>query len=187
LFKGNLKTIKSSDNNSSQKNNKPEKNDVISINKTGNYKSFNEEKCKDEHSKEAGVHNGLIGDVCNKTMLLSDININIPVLKSLNKMDYDDIFLNKNEIIIGRLAVQCDFVCKNPAVGKIHAVISKRSDTKYCIKDMNSVNGTFINNKRITSNVDYYALKEGDRVALANNEYIFLLNPYNYPCHSGTS
>ncbi len=42
------------------------------------------------------------------------------------------------------------------------------------LKDLNSVNGTFVNDGRISGNVEH-PLKDGDNVAFANCEYVFVL------------
>ncbi len=111
-----------------------------------------------------------------KTVLLNTKISSIPVLQSRSGGEFNDIPIEKPEVIIGRLEGQVDHICNNPAIGKVHAQITKGIDGTYCIKDLNSVNGTFINCTRVTCNTDY-ELKDGDQVNLANSEYIFLINP----------
>ncbi len=107
-----------------------------------------------------------------KTELLVSRTKGIRMLKSTKKQNgEEDIFLNKDDYIIGRLADHVDHVIQNNSVGKLHAQVVFRSGTCH-IKDLNSVNGTFINGNRIDSNKEY-ELKENDRVLLANSEYVY--------------
>ena len=81
--------------------------------------------------------------------------------------------LMKDSFLIGRLKAEVDFAVSNSKVGRIHAEIL-RSDGKYYIKDLNSKNGTYINSgtERISSNIPY-PLCNGDRIFLANSEFVF--------------
>ncbi|NJD04575.1 MAG: FHA domain-containing protein [Ruminiclostridium sp.] len=121
--------------------------------------------------QEAENHlNGKPAASCN-TVLLGSIKTGFPVLKSRNSTEMEDIIINKPDFIIGRLKEQADFVSESAAVGKIHAQIINRNGTWF-VKDLNSVNGTFVNDGRITSNTEHQ-LKDGDIVAFANCNYIF--------------
>lgn len=107
-----------------------------------------------------------------KTELLARHTKGVRVLKSTRKQNGDeDIFLNKDDFIIGRLADHVDHVIQNSSVGKLHAQVLYRNGACY-VKDLNSVNGTFINGNRIDSNKEY-ELKENDRVLLANSEFVY--------------
>lgn len=81
-----------------------------------------------------------------------------------------DILLNKEDFIIGRLEGQVDYILKNNAVGKIHVQIITGKGKCY-VKDLNSMNGTYINNARLESNKEY-ELKVNDSLRLANSEFI---------------
>jgi FOG: FHA domain len=109
----------------------------------------------------------------NNTVLLGKKENGFPVLKSRSEKVSESIEIHKSDFLIGRLAGQVDFICKSNAVGKVHAQIIS-SGGVYVIKDLNSINGTFINNVRIPSNVEH-ELRDGDNVAFANCEYIFYL------------
>lgn len=106
-----------------------------------------------------------------KTVLLGSINQEFPIFKSRGTPGFGDITVDKPDFIIGRLKEQVDFVSTNAAVGKIHAQLTKRNDVWF-LKDLNSVNGTFVNDGRIASNMEHQ-LKNGDIVAFANCEYVF--------------
>ncbi|HHW30887.1 MAG TPA: FHA domain-containing protein [Clostridiaceae bacterium] len=109
----------------------------------------------------------------NDTVLLSS-NENHPFLKGANKDNNELIFISKGDFLIGRLKGYVDHVISNEAIGKIHAQIICL-ENQYYIKDLNSVNGTYINNVRIESNKEY-KIFNGDRITLANEDYIFI-NP----------
>jgi len=109
----------------------------------------------------------------NETTLLVQPQIIFPYLKSIEEGKSENIIINKPDFIIGRLKEHVDFVISNSAVGKVHVNITNH-DGKYFIKDLNSKNGTFINDKRITSNVEYEIINR-DKISFANSEYIFII------------
>ena len=53
----------------------------------------------------------------------------------------------------------------------MHAVIERRGDV-WWLKDMGSVNGTFVSGRRMTGQ-QAYRLKSGDRFQLADEEFVF--------------
>lgn len=108
-----------------------------------------------------------------KTELLSGSPKGRRMLKSTRRQaGEEDIYINKEDFIIGRLADHVDHVIKNSAVGKLHVQVLFKDGFCY-IKDLNSVNGTFINGKRIESNKEY-ELKDNDRILLANSEFVYI-------------
>lgn len=110
--------------------------------------------------------------ISSNTVLLGSIKNGFPIFKSRSNPGIEDIVIDKPDFIIGRLKEQVDFASKSTAVGKIHAQILSRNDVWF-LKDLNSVNGTFLNDCRISSNVEYQ-MKDGDNIAFANNEYMFM-------------
>lgn len=107
-----------------------------------------------------------------KTELLANVRQGFPVLRSTNAADFEEIRINKPEFLIGRLEDQVDHVCRNSAVGKVHALISVR-DGVLRLRDLNSVNGTYVNNVRIESNRDV-EIRDNDVIAFANSDYILV-------------
>jgi len=108
-----------------------------------------------------------------KTELLTCDKKGVPLLRSVGKYGInEDIVIDKDEFIIGRLAGHVDYVLNNNAVGKLHAELIRRDGTCF-VRDLNSMNGTFINNQRIESNKEY-ELKENDRLQLANSEFVLI-------------
>jgi hypothetical protein len=67
-------------------------------------------------------------------------------------------------ITIGR-GQENDYVISDPGVSKYNTQIIKTDDGRFLVVDMGSVNGTYVNGKRITGE---YPLKAGDVVIVAN-------------------
>ncbi len=120
---------------------------------------------------KTGVRSEL--SITSNTVLLGGIQTGFPILRNKNSPGLEDIIIDKPDYIIGRLKDQVDFVSKSTAVGKIHAQLIRRDDSWF-LKDLNSVNGTFVNDGRISGNVEH-PLKDGDHIAFANSEYVFVL------------
>jgi hypothetical protein len=112
------------------------------------------------------------GRAC-KTELLGKDAKGIRTLRCTGKHGSDeDIVLDKDDFVIGRLAGHVDHVINNNAVGKLHAQFICKNGACF-VKDLNSMNGTFINNTRIESNKEY-ELRDNDRLRLANCEYVLV-------------
>lgn len=108
-----------------------------------------------------------------KTELLTETPQRTYMLKCKNNANGgQDIIIDKDEFIIGRLAGHVDHVLENKAVGKLHAELIIRNGSCY-VKDLNSINGTYVNNQRIESNKEI-ELKDNDNLLFANSEYIFI-------------
>lgn len=94
-----------------------------------------------------------------------------PRLKEQNGSD--EIVLNKNNVLLGRMDGFVDHAIKSNSIGKVHAEISQNNGLFY-ISDCNSKNGTFINEQRILPNSKTEIIA-GDIIRFANIEYIFML------------
>lgn len=84
--------------------------------------------------------------------------------------------ISKPEFLIGRMSnsePQKDFSIKNQNVGRIHALITKKNG-QYFITDMTSLNGTFVNNQRIGSNIEI-EIKNGDLIKFANEAFKLII------------
>jgi pSer/pThr/pTyr-binding forkhead associated (FHA) protein len=108
-------------------------------------------------------------------------NSSTVILKSIKKgyflvsksEENENIAIKDYNILIGRSKNNVDAFIDNISVGKIHAEVINDGG-QYYIKDMNSLNGTFINDKKIPS----FKMKEinvGDVVRFADAEYLFKL------------
>lgn len=91
----------------------------------------------------------------------------------LDTMTAEKIYLNKLEINVGR-SDKNDIVIDENSVGRKHAVFLKKEDD-YFIKDLKSLNGTFINNDKL-KNKNEYLLKNEDLIKFANREYKFFIS-----------
>lgn len=110
-----------------------------------------------------------------KTEILSNNNKKIHMLKSKGSFANDrDIMIDREEIIIGRLQGHVDHVLLNNAVGKLHAELICRNGSCF-VKDLNSINGTFVNDIRIESNKEV-ELRNNDSLQFANSEFVYLCN-----------
>jgi hypothetical protein len=78
--------------------------------------------------------------------------------------------LSRNTTVIGR-SEKADLRVAQPAVSSEHARIINGSQG-FAIEDLGSVNGTFVNDERVTTTCK---LRKGDRLSLGNVEFTFLL------------
>lgn len=108
-----------------------------------------------------------------KTVILDRGKLNCPHLKRTTGNSFDTILLQKFPFMLGRLESQVDYCISNPAVGKLHAEIRKTQDG-YVISDMNSLNGTYVNDERLEPGQDMI-IKNGDRITLGNEEFVFYI------------
>jgi len=76
--------------------------------------------------------------------------------------------LQGEKIVVGRNA-DCGVVLNVPAVSREHAVI-RRIQGKFYIEDMKSRNGTFVNNKEVSTRTP---LKDNDRIKICDNLLAF--------------
>jgi predicted component of type VI protein secretion system len=84
-----------------------------------------------------------------------------------NEAVLKEFSLSQGNLTIGRLpdnTVQVD----NPAVSSHHARVYWETD-HYVLEDLNSLNGTFINNRRVSK----ATLKEGDQVLVGKHTLVF--------------
>lgn len=105
------------------------------------------------------------------TVLLTTIKIEKAFLNHTKNGIKVEIPITGPDFLIGRLDGYVDHIIQNNAVGKVHAQIITRSE-KYYIKDLNSKNGTFLNEIQIESNTEYEIVND-DKIAFANSYYEF--------------
>ena len=77
--------------------------------------------------------------------------------------------LGRHVVRLGRSAQGNDVVIQDSSVSAHHAEI-RMQDGQHILHDMNSTNGTFVNGQRLAGP---YGLRPGDRIALANTEWIY--------------
>lgn len=109
------------------------------------------------------------------TILLSDYiksnndNDNKNTILKL-KNDDNEIQINSFPFIIGSMKEYCMYVIENKLISRIHICLLLK-DEKLYIQDMNSTNGTFLNDKRLNSGEESL-LNNGDIIRLANESYV---------------
>lgn len=104
----------------------------------------------------------------------SSINDGDSYLKLLNRKDtlpfkVNEVYVIDNDVTIGRGA-QNDIILKDPYISKSHAKIII-DENEYFLEDLNSVNGTLINDEKV---FDVVKLKDGDRIKLGQIEFLFI-------------
>ncbi len=79
--------------------------------------------------------------------------------------------IHNQDILIGRDS-SVDMVISNPNISWHHAKITNE-DGRYYIYDLNSTNGTFVNNKAVR---DKEEIREGDKITLGLYSFIFTID-----------
>ncbi|WP_418462116.1 FHA domain-containing protein [Frisingicoccus sp.] len=90
------------------------------------------------------------------------------LVRRINQMPYR---LEQPEIRIGKSASNDICISDNPAVSRVHAIIT-RFDGDYRIQDNGSTNHTFVNGI-VLRGAQEKLLSAGDRILLGNEEFIF--------------
>jgi hypothetical protein len=112
-------------------------------------------------------------DSSNDTVFLAPAKANFPCLRSTKDNGQKEIFITKEKFTVGRLAGEVDFYLKNTSIGRHHAEFTKKED-KYFLQDLNSKNGSYINNDRLLPGLEYL-VTDNDRVSFANCEFVFIV------------
>jgi hypothetical protein len=149
-------------------------NDTSNKDITNESTTHKEEKIMDEH-KEMERKNEEIDSTktikevdLNATMLMEDYEINRPYLAgTINGME-TTITITNNSYIIGRDESRVNYKIDNKKISRQHVEILFK-DGKYFVKDMDSRNGTYLNNSKLTPNMEY-ELFENDRLVIADVE-----------------
>ncbi|MCK5647637.1 MAG: FHA domain-containing protein [Gammaproteobacteria bacterium] len=81
--------------------------------------------------------------------------------------DVQEFVLDKTDITIGRIANN-DITIDNLSVSSHHATVHDMKDGAM-IEDMNSTNGTFVNDIKVTR----HTLKDGDIIAIGKHQIVF--------------
>lgn len=91
-----------------------------------------------------------------------------PYLMIISGANIGKLFnLNANEFIAGRLQ-DCQIWIEDTTISRKHFRILRNSNNECTIIDLDSTNGTYINNKRVTSAV----LKGGDKIQISKDTII---------------
>ncbi len=106
-----------------------------------------------------------------ETMLLSDVTLDSK--RTLLSVDGQNrIEINNFPFIIGKLSERVDYVLDNKSVSRIHLKIDIDEKNKFLVEDLNSKNGTYINEIRLKPYEKRY-IEIGDKITIAASDYIF--------------
>lgn len=108
---------------------------------------------------------------CDTIMVSEASSENHTYLESVGAHSGERVMIDKDKFVIGRLGSMVDYIVQGSTIGKLHAEITL-SEGIYCIRDLNSKNGTYLNDVRIPSNKEC-EIKSNDRIRFSNFEYIF--------------
>jgi hypothetical protein len=106
-------------------------------------------------------------DISTKTTVLRSEESSGRLIALDNK--YVDITLNKETLIVGRHKKTADILLNDPTIGKLHAELICEKETYY-LRDLNSVNGTFINEERLMP-YEMKAISSGDHIKFSTIIY----------------
>lgn len=106
----------------------------------------------------------------NETMYVSEI-LDYSVRKLLSLSEQDNIEITTYPFIIGKLNTRADYIFNDRLISRMHVKITKE-DNDYYIEDMNSKNGTFINDVRLYP-YERKKVEIGDKIKIAKYDYIF--------------
>lgn len=108
-----------------------------------------------------------------KTVLMEEQPEEVFVPYLTEKKNGTEILINKTDFKIGRGQQYVDYVVEEPTVGRFHASFTVDKETKMTfVRDANSKNGTYVNNKRIQSNINV-ALEDGMLIRFGKEEFVF--------------
>lgn len=115
---------------------------------------------------------GLLAEDDDPTGLLAGNNANAKFPSLFRILTEETIIINKPVFRIGKERSYVDyFVTNNIMVSRGHADIITRG-SRYFVKDLNSKNHTYINNHELPILAEI-EIHDGDRLKLANEEFIF--------------
>lgn len=95
-------------------------------------------------------------------------------LKAKSKDIHEDIHIKEFPFIIGKQKDNVDYCLNNEIVSRYHIKLTK-DDEKYYITDLNSTNGTCLNEISLPC-YQRYELKDGDEISIAGIKYQFQIN-----------
>ena len=93
----------------------------------------------------------------------------VPIVLYLEREGADPVRVDTERFIIGR-GPSCDLVIDSPRVSREHVALT-RSGIRYFIEDLNSSNGTWFGEERISKR----ELESGDVISLGNEPVTFIL------------
>lgn len=131
-------------------------------------------------SESRGIYEGNLNeeleldDEDEATSYLDEDDLDLPLNKEYKlyyvRMGVNISITNKG-VIMGRSPKKVDFIIRgNSNIGRVHCNVYVNKDGNLMVHDFNSLNGTFVNNKKVHSSDDV-RLVEGDTLLLADEEF----------------
>jgi hypothetical protein len=93
----------------------------------------------------------------------------VPIVLYLERDGEEPIRIERERFIIGR-GPTCDLIIDSPRVSREHVVLT-REGVRYFIEDLNSSNGTWLGEERLTKR----EIESGDLISLGNEPVTFIL------------
>ncbi len=109
----------------------------------------------------------------NKTVMLDSINSPVKKITLLRKDINQQYVLDKPKSLIGRSRKDADVYVEDDTVGRNHAIISLVNGNFY-IKDLGSLNGTFLNRRRLKKDRSK-EIKNGDIIKISKVKFKVLM------------
>lgn len=103
------------------------------------------------------------------TSLLSEHKNKALILKSLDNKS--DIRIDSSPFIVGRQKGLCDYILDAEGISRLHFKLEKYKEDSYLIYDLNSKNGTKVN-QMVLENEEYCIIHIGDVIEVAGLRYI---------------
>lgn len=127
------------------------------------YEELQEEMYQREEEEE-------IGETCCLTSGLNQTGIRlIHIAGETGEEVYPDICLSNEVLYVGKRKGESHVLLNSPTVSRMHARLEGR-DSRYFVKDLNSRNGTFCNEQRLSPQEER-EITVGDRVTFAQIAY----------------
>lgn len=129
---------------------------------------------KNNQDKNTPIYNDYDGDYDTEILGFNEALVSGFLTGNDIQGNKEEVQINKDEFVIGRMKDSVDYYIPNKAVGKIHAKFIIKDGSFYLI-DLESKNGTYINNTKLNPNV-MYEVKDGFKITFANSSYMFGLS-----------
>lgn len=139
--------------------------DIIIIRRIKGYTKTNVQSSKDEELITEGLTNA------DETMMLTSEIDEVPYLISSSDSEAKHIEICKSPFVIGKMDKYVDLTINNNTVSRVHAEIIREED-EYYVRDINSKNGTFIEDDRLDINKKY-KIDDGSMIAFSDTSYVF--------------
>lgn len=106
-----------------------------------------------------------------ETVLLSDVDLDLKRIL-ISADGQNKIEINNFPFIIGKLKERVDYVLDDKSVSRMHLKLAIDENNRFLVEDLNSKNGTYINDIRLRPYEKRY-IETGDKIRIAAFDYIF--------------